>query len=139
MGVRVAGGDGRDDNERALRPDVPGWYPDPWSATGTGERYWDGTRWLTTERPRGRGNSGTVVDLDQRRRRSSRRRSWLWAAFGIVVVGAVLVFGVSQSSDDRDNAVRAPDGTDAVTPASTSTGATTTAPDARASTLEPGK
>jgi hypothetical protein len=36
------------------QPDAPGWYPDPWSATGGGERYFDGKRWGTSERPRGR-------------------------------------------------------------------------------------
>ena len=35
------------------QPDAPGWYPDPWSATGGGERYFDGKRWGTNERPRG--------------------------------------------------------------------------------------
>jgi hypothetical protein len=49
-------------------PSAPGWYPDPWSATGSGERYFDGKRWGTTERPLGR----EVVVLESRRRRRVR-------------------------------------------------------------------
>ena len=45
----MVGGDRRDED-----PVAPGWYPDPWSATGDGERYFDGTRWGTTEKPLGR-------------------------------------------------------------------------------------
>ena len=44
------------------RPDAPGWYPDPWSATGSGERYFDGKQWGTSERPRAR-ESNVVVPL----------------------------------------------------------------------------
>ena len=43
------------------QPDTPGWYPDPWSATGGGERYFDGKRWGTTERPRGRLSTNVVT------------------------------------------------------------------------------
>jgi hypothetical protein len=43
----VAGAEG----ESAALPDAPGWYPDPWSATGDGERYFDGKHWGTTEKP----------------------------------------------------------------------------------------
>jgi hypothetical protein len=38
-------------NAESEQPSAPGWYPDPWSATGAGERYFDGDRWRTTERP----------------------------------------------------------------------------------------
>ena len=41
------------------KPSGPGWYPDPWSADGKGERYFDGKHWGSTERPRGRH---TTVD-----------------------------------------------------------------------------
>lgn len=43
------------------QPDAPGWYPDPWSATGGGERYFDGKRWGTSERPRGRLSTNVVT------------------------------------------------------------------------------
>ncbi|MFN8027568.1 MAG: matrixin family metalloprotease [Acidimicrobiia bacterium] len=48
-------------------PSTPGWYPDPWSATGTGERYFDGRTWGSTERPRGRH---TVVEKPEKRGRA---------------------------------------------------------------------
>jgi len=40
-----------DDTER---PRAAGWYPDPWSATGEGERYYDGKKWGSSARPLGR-------------------------------------------------------------------------------------
>ena len=53
------------------QPDGPGWYPDPWSATGTGERYFDGKQWGGTERPRGR-ESTVVVPLQRPRKKGVR-------------------------------------------------------------------
>jgi hypothetical protein len=50
-------------------PREPGWYPDPWSATGTGERYFDGKKWGTSERPLARH---TAVDIDLGRGTSKR-------------------------------------------------------------------
>jgi hypothetical protein len=38
----MPGGDKENGTES---PDAPGWYPDPWSATGDGKRYFDGKRW----------------------------------------------------------------------------------------------
>jgi hypothetical protein len=105
----LAGGDRPRDDERAPRPDTPGWYPDPWSATGAGERYWDGTRWLTTERPIERAHGGTVVELTPRRRRWWRARTALWVILGALIAGAVVIFGVSQSSSNSSRpAVTAP-------------------------------
>lgn len=57
------------DNDPQL-PSAPGWYPDPWSATGDGERYFDGEKWGSSERPLGRL---TVVDLDEHRKQRGRR------------------------------------------------------------------
>ena len=53
------------------QPDAPGWYPDPWSATGGGERYFDGKRWGTNERPRARHSthSTNVVTMKPPRAR----------------------------------------------------------------------
>jgi hypothetical protein len=53
------------------KPSAPGWYPDPWSATGEGERYFDGEKWGSSERPLGRL---TVVDLDEHRKQRGRRK-----------------------------------------------------------------
>jgi hypothetical protein len=50
------------------QPDAPGWYPDPWSATGSGERYFDGKQWGTSERPRAR-ESTVVVPMRRPRGR----------------------------------------------------------------------
>jgi hypothetical protein len=44
--VRVA-----DDDAPIDSPAEPGWYPDPFSATGTGERYFDGEKWGSTLTP----------------------------------------------------------------------------------------
>lgn len=52
-------------------PRSPGWYPDPWSATGEGERYFDGKRWGSTQRPLGR--SSTMPSEDRRGPRGRRR------------------------------------------------------------------
>jgi hypothetical protein len=54
-------------------PGAPGWYPDPFSATGTGERYFDGKQWGTTERPRGR-ESTVVVPMRRPRSRGLKGR-----------------------------------------------------------------
>ena len=52
---------GKHDDDNYQPPREPGWYPDPWSATGTGERYFDGKKWGTSERPLARH---TAVDID---------------------------------------------------------------------------
>jgi hypothetical protein len=68
-------------------PSEPGWYPDPWSADGKGERYFDGKHWGSTERPRGRH---TYVDVDMRKARPLvRGRSG--AVVSIVVLAAAVV------------------------------------------------
>jgi hypothetical protein len=53
--------DRESDDPRA--PLAPGWYPDPWSATGEGERYFDGHKWGSSERPLG-GHSVLVEEPD---------------------------------------------------------------------------
>lgn len=50
------------DQDDPTQPDAPGWYADPFSATGSGERYWDGKRWGTNERPLGRHSIGVTTD-----------------------------------------------------------------------------
>src|SRR2546421_9815019 len=73
-------------------PEEPGWYPDPWSATGKDERYFDGKRWGTTDRPLGRDTSPQskpgrrlrVRDGEPRKRSGRPVRS-------IVIVAVVLV------------------------------------------------
>jgi len=104
------GGDGPE------QPRAPGWYPDPWSATGEGERYFDGKRWGTNERPLGRhSTTETVVPIAKgRRRRRARLRarsrgpsSWdrRTVATIVVVVGLVALFweiNRSHSAKNRD-------------------------------------
>jgi hypothetical protein len=63
---------GRGDDKESDLPRAPGWYPDPWSATGTGERYFDGKRWGTSERPLARH---TTVLSEVRRDRSRKKRA----------------------------------------------------------------
>jgi hypothetical protein len=60
-------------DEQPGTPSAPGWYPDPWSATGEGERYFDGRRWGTTERPLGRHTVATVEPGDRPTPGRSRR------------------------------------------------------------------
>ena len=70
-------------------PGAPGWYPDPWSATGQGERYFDGELWGSSERPRAR-HSIPVDGFDpgphspQRTRRSWRPAVALLVLFALV-------------------------------------------------------
>ena len=62
-----------DDTEQ---PRAAGWYPDPWSATGEGERYYDGKKWGSSARPLGRhtqtppapGASVTPITSGRRRK-----------------------------------------------------------------------
>jgi hypothetical protein len=67
-----------DDND--IRPGKAGWYPDPWSADGKGERYFDGKKWGTAERPLPR--EATVTQLGPRRAARHRLRQ----------IGPVLIF-----------------------------------------------
>lgn len=53
------------------RPSTPGWYPDPWSADGIGERYWDGKRWRGSDR----ADHPTVAKPEKRRRASRTDRA----------------------------------------------------------------
>ncbi len=70
-------------------PSAPGWYPDPWSATGQGERYFDGQLWGSSERPRARHSIpvdvfDSVSDSPQRSRRSWRPAVALLVLFALV-------------------------------------------------------
>ena len=70
-------------------PAAPGWYPDPWSATGQGERYFDGQLWGSSERPRAR-HSVPVDVFDPAPGSPVRsRRSWR-PAVALLVVFAVV-------------------------------------------------
>jgi hypothetical protein len=90
-----------DDRGKPENPSGPGWYPDPWSADGKGERYFDGKRWGTTERPRARH---TTVAVDERRPRTpgwSRSRVVVSiAVLAALVVGFVVVQRATNGTDD---------------------------------------
>lgn len=49
-------------------PNAPGWYPDPFSATGTGERYFDGEKWTSNDRA-----DPVVMSLPNRQQRRLRK------------------------------------------------------------------
>ena len=82
-------------NAESEFPSAPGWYPDPWSATGAGERYFDGDRWRTTEGPLERETTAldTVewYDLDVPGAPGSppRRSRLVNVAIVVAVVGAM--------------------------------------------------
>jgi hypothetical protein len=80
------------DGKKPESPSAPGWYPDPWSATGSGERYFDGKGWGTAERPRGRHSAHEPRPLSSGapRSRLSRVRPILFIA-ALVVISVVLV------------------------------------------------
>jgi hypothetical protein len=86
-------------DDASTNPKEPGWYPDPWSATGDGERYFDGKRWGTSERPMGRH---TVVTKEPANDEPSRlRRLVVPVVVLVVLVGAYLtVSRLTDSSDD---------------------------------------
>jgi hypothetical protein len=94
--------DRESDDPRA--PRVPGWYPDPWSATGEGERYFDGQKWGSSERPLG-GHSVLVEEPEAgpttREPRRSRRPLVAIAVFAALVLavwGLPKLFGSGGSS-----------------------------------------
>lgn len=75
----------RDGASGAHQPDAPGWYPDPWSADGKGERYYDGKAWQTT--------AANVVPMQRRRRRRRARNRSGGSRVGPAVV-VLVVLGV---------------------------------------------
>jgi hypothetical protein len=91
-------------------PDAPGWYPDPWSATGEGERYFDGKRWGTTERPRARHSVAEPVAIGTGKRkrtgggakaRFANARVWIIA---VLIVAAGIGVTKLQSSNGSGDA-----------------------------------
>jgi len=103
----MVGRRGKDDPEGAR---APGWYPDPWSATGEGERYFDGKKWGTSAKPLGRHSTAdnepstrlrppTRLKPRSRWRRRARavsrsastKRSEFFRKYGPVTIFVVLV------------------------------------------------
>src|SRR6476659_2257723 len=82
-------------------PREPGWYPDPWSATGEGERYFDGKRWGTTEKPRGR-HSAPEPAATRTATRSRLQRARPGIA-GLVLLAAAIAITEYQSSSGSDD------------------------------------
>ena len=93
-------------HEMPETPAAPGWYPDPWSATGQGERYFDGQLWGSSERPRARHSIPVdVVDPEPLTPRRSRR-SWR-PAVALVVLFA-LVWGYQSYSRSSSTSTSTP-------------------------------
>ena len=78
----------RDESDDALRPSAPGWYPDPFSADGSGERYFDGSGWSAT------GPAYSAVDDDADARSPARNRYRLIAIVVLVAFFGGIVIGV---------------------------------------------
>jgi hypothetical protein len=72
-------------------PREPGWYPDPFSATGEGERYYDGKRWGSTERPRGRHSAPEPRAVTRLPTRTRRRLHRARPLIGLLVLVALAV------------------------------------------------
>ncbi|MDQ1436324.1 MAG: hypothetical protein QOF59_3140 [Actinomycetota bacterium] len=74
-------------------PRAAGWYPDPWSATGEGERYFDGKKWGTNEKPFGR-HTTAGIEPSRRAARSVAGRARNLAPFLAFVVLVAAVWGI---------------------------------------------
>jgi Protein of unknown function (DUF2510)/Matrixin len=100
---------GRRGGDEPETPSAPGWYPDPWSATGDGERYFDGKRWGTNERPLGRHTTATIEPTRARTRRRSPsswdRRTVVTVVVLVGLVGVVWALERSHSSSHSDAAI----------------------------------
>jgi len=83
---------GRKQDDHEIHPGKPGWYPDPWSADGKGERYFDGKKWGTSERPLPR--EATVTQL--RSRNTARKRLRPYVPVLIFVALVVAVWGIGR-------------------------------------------
>lgn len=100
-------------SNQAPPPSTPGWYPDPWSATGRGERYFDGDAWGKTDRPIGRELSaldGGKKPSRFRRRRTARTsrprrgrfRNTAWP-FVLLALTVGAVWGAGQYNDRQED------------------------------------
>lgn len=104
--------------EDPTKPRDAGWYDDPFSATGTGERYWDGKKWGTNERPLGRHSTGVttearVIPIKGRKRGRRKlkgpaapgrnRQIAVFAGFIALVLAATYVVPRFTGSDDNNN------------------------------------
>jgi hypothetical protein len=83
---------GRKQDDSEIRPAKPGWYPDPWSADGKGERYFDGKKWGTSERPLPR--EATVTKLSSPR--AARQRLRTLSPLLIFVAAVLAVWGIGR-------------------------------------------
>jgi hypothetical protein len=83
---------GRKQDDSTIHPAKPGWYPDPWSADGKGERYFDGKKWGTSERPISR--EATVTHI--RPRTAARRRVRPYAPVLIFIAAVLAVWGIGR-------------------------------------------
>jgi hypothetical protein len=96
----------------AENPSAPGWYPDPWTATGKGERYFDGKQWGSTERPLARHT--TVARKDKTESQGSGRFRRGRVIVAIVVIGvaawAITEFQKNESTTTASSGGAAPAG-----------------------------
>jgi len=94
----------RDDNDIEM-PRAAGWYPDPWSATGDGERYFDGKKWGTNEKPFGRQTSVALEPPKHARSASGRVRRAAPFLVVILLIAAVYAIPKLRGSNDGNSAV----------------------------------
>lgn len=78
-------------------PGAPGWYPDPWSATGFGERYFDGERWGSSERPLARHSVDPEPVRPTARPGRARRSRSAWRPVVAFVLLFAMVWGYQAS------------------------------------------
>ena len=123
------------------RPRDPGWYPDPFSATGEGERYFDGKRWGTTERPLGRHTAASREEpATVHAAARGRRRGVVVALVLVAVVAGLLYVRSRNSSTHQAGAVTtSSNGAPTIPPTNGSSAPGTTAQAASATTGDTGR
>ena len=83
-------------------PAAPGWYPEPWSATGQGERDFDGQLWGSSERPRARHSIPVDVFDPEPGAPARSRRSWRPAIALLAVFALVWSYQTYSRSSSTD-------------------------------------
>ncbi len=100
---------GRDDgDDEPKHPRAAGWYPDPWSATGDGERYFDGKHWGSSARPLARHSNVPKGIQKPVRAVRSRTRSLIGPIVFLLLVAGVYFIQRSHHSSSNVTEIQTP-------------------------------